>query len=83
MGGPRDPLGSSSASLPWSRTKGQGKGPCLTKPSELPPTTLGRKPVMLVWTVAVLTQFESTLKEDRKVENTRRKKSACQGAGRA
>lgn len=28
---------------------------------------------MLVWTVAVLTQFGSTVKEDRKVENTRRK----------
>lgn len=28
---------------------------------------------MLVWTVVVFTQFGSTVKEDRKVENTRRK----------
>lgn len=36
---------------------------------------------MLVWTVAVLTQFGSTVKEDRKVENTRRKNQPARALG--
>lgn len=73
--GPRT-LCSSSACLPRPRTKATGgKESCLAAPRELPPTALGRKPVMLVWTGAVLTQFENTVGEDCKVENTRRKVS--------
>lgn len=36
---------------------------------------------MLVWTGAMLTQFGSTVKEDHKVENTRRKISRIRAPG--
>lgn len=37
---------------------------------------------MLVWTGAVLTQFENTVREDCKVENTRRKVSLARAPGK-
>lgn len=79
--GPRNRC-TSSACLPRPRTKAKGREGelpgCAQRASSNRP---GRKPVMLVWTGAVLTQFGNTVREDCKVENTRRKTSLARASG--
>lgn len=80
MGGSQDPLFLLSLSAE-TQDEGRGKENCLTVPRELPPSTLGRKLVMLVWAGAVLTGFGSTVKEDCQVEKTSRKISLARAPG--